>query len=368
MSELLLDSLEVKGYRCFEHLTIEKLGRVNLIVSKNNVGKTALLEALWIYSTNGVMQALTQVLSSRNEIPLIEESPSVVVNKDNVWSIKNLFTDRPKVEGESLEYVNIGSLNENKPNLSIGVMYFGKDEKDEGHFFDRITDVDIAEPFLCSQVKNNGRNRVTEMFSLEKIRSFPLEEERTPIKSLPIRSDGIDNLGLARLWDGISLTDLESKVSSALKLISPEIEKVGFIGNPQGSPERIPIVRLSNSETPIALRSLGEGMNRLLGIALALVNCKDGMLLIDEIENGLHYTVLPDVWRLIFKTARELNVQVFATTHSSDCIYAFQKAAEEDKESDGMLIRLVRKNDKIKAITFDEEEMETVARQQIEVR
>lgn len=50
MSELLLDSLEIKGYRCFEHLTIEKLGRVNLIVGKNNVGKTALLEALWIYA------------------------------------------------------------------------------------------------------------------------------------------------------------------------------------------------------------------------------------------------------------------------------------------------------------------------------
>ncbi len=52
MAKLLLDSLEIKGYRCFEHLTIEKLGRVNLIVGKNNVGKTALLEALWIYANN----------------------------------------------------------------------------------------------------------------------------------------------------------------------------------------------------------------------------------------------------------------------------------------------------------------------------
>ena len=52
-NELLLDSLEIKGYRCFEHLTIEKLGRVNLIVGKNNVGKTALLEALWIYLSRG---------------------------------------------------------------------------------------------------------------------------------------------------------------------------------------------------------------------------------------------------------------------------------------------------------------------------
>jgi len=55
--ELILDSLEVKGYRCFEHLTIEQLGRVNLIVGKNNVGKTALLEALWIYANKGYQSA-----------------------------------------------------------------------------------------------------------------------------------------------------------------------------------------------------------------------------------------------------------------------------------------------------------------------
>ncbi len=52
-SALLLNSLEIKGYRCFEHLTIEKLGRVNLIVGKNNVGKTALLEALSVYASAG---------------------------------------------------------------------------------------------------------------------------------------------------------------------------------------------------------------------------------------------------------------------------------------------------------------------------
>lgn len=69
-SELLLDSLEIKGYRCFEHLTIEKLGRVNLIVGKNNVGKTSLLEALWIYATRGKMATLINLLFSRDEISI----------------------------------------------------------------------------------------------------------------------------------------------------------------------------------------------------------------------------------------------------------------------------------------------------------
>ncbi len=79
-------------------------------------------------------------------------------------------------------------------------------------------------------------------------------------------------------------------------------------------------------------------MGRLLGVALALVNASDGVLLIDEIESGLHYTVQADMWRLIFRVAHRLNVQVFATTHSWDCIEAFQKAALEDVAEEGLIL------------------------------
>ena len=109
-------------------------------------------------------------------------------------------------------------------------------------------------------------------------------------------------------------------------------------------------------------------MNRMLGIALALVNAKDGMLLIDEVDTGLHYSVLPDLWKLIFEVAHRLNVQVFATSHSWDCIQAFQQAADANKDEEGMLIRLENRKDSIRAVTFDEEELAVVAREQIEVR
>ena len=109
-------------------------------------------------------------------------------------------------------------------------------------------------------------------------------------------------------------------------------------------------------------------MNRMFGLALALVNAKDGMLLIDEVDTGLHYSVLPDLWKLIFEVAHRLNVQVFATSHSWDCIQAFQYAAEASKDEEGMLIRLENRKSGIGAVTFDEEELSVVAREQIEVR
>ncbi|HVB23053.1 MAG TPA: AAA family ATPase [Ktedonobacteraceae bacterium] len=110
------------------------------------------------------------------------------------------------------------------------------------------------------------------------------------------------------------------------------------------------------------------GKIRVLTITLALVNARDGLLLIDEFENGLHYSVQPDLWRLIFQVANRLNVQVFATTHSWDCIEAFQSATEGDTQDTAMLIRLESRKHGIRATLFDQSELSIVTREQIEVR
>ena len=109
-------------------------------------------------------------------------------------------------------------------------------------------------------------------------------------------------------------------------------------------------------------------MNRLLGLSMALASAQNGLLLVDEVETGLHYSILPKVWQLIFQTAARLNIQVFATTHSWDCIEAFQRANSLQNEAEGMLIRLEAKPDKTKVTSFDKESLAIVTREQIEVR
>ena len=85
------------------------------------------------------------------------------------------------------------------------------------------------------------------------------------------------------------------------------------------------IVRIENIDRPVPLRLLGDGVNRLLDIALSLVNARGGLLLIDEFENGLHHTVQFDAWKTIFLLAKELDIQVFATSHSWDAVEAFSR-------------------------------------------
>ena len=90
--------------------------------------------------------------------------------------------------------------------------------------------------------------------------------------------------------------------------------------------ERRAIVQAEGHPQPVAPSlTFGDGMNRLFGIALSLANAEGGLLLVDEFENGLHYSVQLDVWRMIFGLSQKLNIQVFATTHSTDTVKAFQK-------------------------------------------
>ena len=94
------------------------------------------------------------------------------------------------------------------------------------------------------------------------------------------------------------------------------------------------------------------------------------VFLIDEIENGIHYTLHAKLWKLIFELAERYNFQVFATSHSWDCIEGFQKALADDKDANGLLIRLERKEeiDKTRAVIIDEEDLPIVIRESIEVR
>lgn len=127
-------------------------------------------------------------------------------------------------------------------------------------------------------------------------------------------------------------------------------------------------VRLRGQATPVPLKSLGDGAVRVFAVALALANASGGFLFIDEAENGIHHTVHPDFWRMVLQAALESNVQVLATTHSFSCVRGFARASAESETRQGVYVRLERRSDETKAVTYTRDELEIVAEQGIEVR
>jgi predicted ATP-dependent endonuclease of OLD family len=117
---------------------------------------------------------------------------------------------------------------------------------------------------------------------------------------------------------------------------------------------------------PTAL--MGEGVRRLMTFVFAIANCSRGVVIVDEIENGLHHSIMEKVWRAIGEAARTADCQVFATTHSYECIQAAQKAFANNGEDDLTLIRLEREGDTVRPVVISEESLATAMEFDWEIR
>jgi hypothetical protein len=374
MSALILSSLEIRRFRAFHHLRIEQLGRVNLIVGKNNVGKSCLLEALQLYANRARPTLIGQIFGAHDEDTRSSRSRSSSpdYNVEEVLSIvKYLFHGRRDITGP-VEPIEIGPINSPEEKLQVSIEFYTSKADEEGSrtlqpvLFDELATADNPTPRFSIQL---GRSRnVTYPIDFRPLTSRLLGSDLKEINCVFTAANGLTKRRIAELWDKIALTDLEKEVLTALRIIAPGLEAISIVGESNSIRERFPIVKVAGISEPLPIRSLGDGMQRLLGIALALVNAKDGLLLIDEIENGLHYSIQTDLWRLIFQLAQKLNVQVFATSHSWDCISSFQQAAQENEQENGMLIRLEHHKGEVSATLFDVQKLAVATQEQIEVR
>ena len=134
---------------------------------------------------------------------------------------------------------------------------------------------------------------------------------------------------LAELWRRVILEATQESVVGALRLIEPNLSEIIFLpgeigyGSTTNTPSGI-VARIAGFPRPIPLASMGDGMQHLFALANALSNAPNGFIFLDEIDTGLHYSVMADMWRIVVQTAVRNHIQILATTHSWDCIDALQ--------------------------------------------
>jgi AAA15 family ATPase/GTPase len=365
----MLDSLDIKNYRNLKEIKINSLKRVNLITGKNNTGKSTILEALAIYATKGRSDLIHKLLEERGEISK-QKDTNKLPTEVNIQVFASLFTDR-NVGFDISDAISIGD-SEKKRKISLRfVQYIDEIQIDEHGNTTRkmIFPTKSATNYIGNykigfEVKMRDGSHV-----------LPLDEDRPRMiygfKEFDtvqfIRTRNVDRDINGNLFDKIALTDKEQYLIEALKIIEPQTERIAFIG--ETLRERSAVIKLSNSQKILPLQSMGDGINRILTIILALINADNGFLLIDEFENGLHHSVQEKLWDIIFKLSQKLNVQVFVTTHSEDCIRGFESILNSPtNEMDGKLIRLDNKNGKIEQVEFDARELKIANEQDIDIR
>lgn len=366
----MIQSIDIHNFKNLSGLNIPIFSQVNLISGKNNVGKSSLLEALELNITNS---ALFSILKGRDEIyktPSPDESAELL--KLNIDALSSLFTAR----NCNIDDNNVISVNDGDNAMSIRfVRYEVQMESMENGVSrkrlvlspDSYSGIDTA---IGLEIVRGAQNRALLPLDRKLYRfGFGESVQRPDIENYVVVEPNIDkNQYVSKYWDNIALTDKEDDVIRALQIIEPGIESLAFLEAPAYR-NRYPVVKVKGVKRRLPLRGMGDGINHILSIILALVNCENGCVLIDEIDNGLHYTVQKQLWTVIFDLAVRLNVQVFATTHSSDCISSFGKVLSMPCNAEvGQYIRLECRNDKIRAVEYNADELEIVAAQNIEIR
>lgn len=192
-----------------------------------------------------------------------------------------------------------------------------------------------------------------------------------------ISTAGLSADDVVQLATQIALLPEEQYVLEAMQLVYPEIESYRPIATLVDAPALDTwgrsnrggvIVKLRGRREPVPIGSLGDGVWRFLGLALSLATAAGGVLLVDEIDTGLHHTVLDKMWAMVATTAERLGVQVFATTHSRDCVESLASIARPGV-GDGSQVTIQRIDpDKPEAIRYSEAEIIAAAEHGIEVR
>lgn len=373
-SSLHLPSLKITGFRGFDSLTIPRLGRVTLLAGRNSVGKTTVLDAVRLFVARGRPRVLSDLLHDREELVSgFDEELGVFTVPD----LAALFHGRGRGRTDA---ITIGPGSE-EADLRLGISP-AEEWTDEQVDLLPEAALDLGVEALTVEYGDwsefvpwpliDGRPRLPYRSRMMRGR-FSRTEWPVPVKCESLGPGLPHNDQLARLWGPIALTENEEFLVEALKLVLGErVERTNVVGDEAASSRagwssRV-IVKLRDEARPVPLKSFGDGATRLFGTALVLTGCRNGLLLIDEAENGLHYKVRQKYWRMVLNAAREGDIQVLATTHSWDCIVGFARAAAECDEVDGVLVRLEPGDEGCRAVVYSEEQLAVAADQRIEVR
>ena len=373
----MIRNLEITGFRRFQRFEMSGLGRVNLLVGPNNSGKTTILEAIEILTSRGHLDGVWAATRRRGE-QLWDDAGQH--SKPEV-DVCHLFNGHILERGRSFKIAtdredDLGSVTVQIVKLSLDdevQRLLVQASDDEAGMSPNALHLDwIGARPVDVEIPLTLRGGVTRDW----VRRYPSTIDES------IRGRGRQGLqfvttsslelsSIVTAFEGIVLTPDEDLVIEALNIIEPEIERIAPVGTQKrlGSSQRSGIVaKMTGGHGPVPIGSLGEGIWRMLGLTLALARAKDGILLVDEIDTGLHYTVLADMWKLISETAHRLDIQVFATTHSRDACESLATLARNASPSaNDVTIQRIEPG-KQRAVAFNAKEIVIAAKRGIEVR
>jgi ABC-type lipoprotein export system ATPase subunit len=313
-------SLRIQNFRGFQDFEIGPLARINLIGGKNNVGKTALLEAIF----------------------LLNNALSQTVDLDLAGARRFRKKFGPSPEGRWLDIFH----NFDTQNV---VEIIAVDAKGDQLHLSIRPNAPISYWAMRDGVRQQVDDAKTGIPPTQFVTPFAYEEANVITAQYKLVGENITN-----------------EVVAALQMIEPRLKSLELesVGNQQLLMANI------GGPKPIPLQLIGGALTRLLIVLDTIMQTTHGsIILFDEMDSGFHYSVLEKVWEAIGQFAEKQDVQIFATTHSDEAIDAANAAFKEKNEDFFRWHRLDRLEDgSIEAVTFDKEAFDAAVDLNFEIR
>jgi len=351
-------NLSLKNFRGFQEINIGPLARINLIAGKNNLGKTAILEAFILHIGPNNAELGLRLNAFRG----MEQMPS---NPEEIWGW--LFYGR-----KTDQAIIIRSSDEENLTQTLRI------ELKEPSIKNINTNGKKKPVLLDSEITNSSIPELILHYSDSKGQKGVSRGSVTPEGKISLKSAEISRKTMGILMGSrINTPLLDVQRYSQLEMVGRQDEILESLQVIEPRLKRLAVVVITNLSMingdigigrMIPLPFIGEGTGRLLSILLAISAAPNGVVLIDEIENGLHYSVLKNVWNAIAGYARKSNTQIIASTHSLECIEAAHQAFCKDDIYDFRLHRLDRINDTISTVSYDKETLDASIKAELEVR
>lgn len=349
----MLKKIRIRNFRKLNDLQIDRMDQINLFTGRNNSGKTTLLEALFLLIGAG-NAGMTLSINAFRGIDSAGGTPAAI--REAFW--KPMFSAL-----EMSEVIQVEAEETLLGQLTLGIMLEqpGMIELPIGKPAGTAAEFLKESPLLFSF----DSKRTGHVECRMRLQGTGIQIEH-PAASVPLQAVFLSSRLGNLLEDAMRLGQLRKRkqariIVDALKIVEPRLQSVEdnsasgtpLIWGDVGLPELIPL--------PV----VGEGMTRVARLILAISAAQGGLVLVDEIENGLHHTILAKVWQAINAAAKNFNAQIIATTHSFECM----EAAYQSLGKDGFrLHRLEAENGKSRCVTYEPDQIEAVIRHVLEVR
>jgi len=364
-----ISSIEIKNFKNFNNLEVKSFNKnINFIYGGNNVGKTSLLEAIFLLLCYSPDQGNPNFLNGSFGVILRYQFYRAINYSSQESVFKSLWNTIFRNPGKSIE---LAAELENGSKLSLSISQgfneksssrevvfkwnYTKDSKEEPQtlkcnveplrFFDPniFNPNNIYPPFKVSLPEGH----ISEQFNL-----FYIPSTFT-----------FDSVTTNNIYGDIISANKKKEFVDKLKIVEHDIEEMEII------PSDLNAVVVRKKDVLLPISQMGEGFLRMFYIIGISLTHENGIILIDEIENGLHWSIQKKIFENIFKLSKELNIHYFIATHSAEFVQeGFETLEDDDLNSIGA-IRIVKKdNDVIYAFHLSGKDLKDLIEENAEFR